>query len=839
MVHAPFGAKRNRAWGMALRKQICRAFEFELQASATDDGLCFSLGPNLSFPLSEVFTYLWSKTVENVLRQAVLQSPIFGTRWRWTVTRSLAVLRHNSGKKVPAPLVRMRSDDLLAAVFPAQVACQDNTPGGDVEIPDNPLIFETMRDCLTDAMDSEGLSELLALVEQGEIEVHARDTVQPSVFSHQLLNAMPYAFLDDAPLEERRARAVPLRRALPEDARDLASLDAAAVQEGGRNAWPRIRDADELHDALLVLGLVPETALLPGVTDQYMSGPSAEEVRSWLTQLADAGRAYVLDCPHAGPAWVAAERVDLVRSALGRPALALPLADDRDGAATLAEEEAVLTLLRGWVECSGPFTVAGLADTLGLDGQDVAFAVARLESEGLVLRGQFTPGTGEEEFCDRRILARIHRATVGRLRREIEPVSPAEFLRFLFRWQHLEPGSRLQGEGGALEAVEMLQGFEVAAGALETEVLAARVLDYKPVFLDQLCLGGEVVWGRMSGSRTTQLRDGSNSGSANGSSPKGALTKSTPITIALRESLGWLLDSPNHDGGPVAGDGAFSGASREIMEFLSRRGASFLTEIISSTRRLPSDVEEAIWQLAAAGRVTADGMESLRQRTNGKAVRSRRPAGPGRVTRQRRPSYSRWSVLETISASPEPVEQKARQLLRRYGVIFPELMAREPVATRWRELLPVLRRLEARGEIRGGRFISGFIGEQFALPEAVSELRASKNRQPSGEYVVVSACDPLNLSGILTPGEKVPAVLGNRVVFREGIPLCSLESGNLVDHRKADNETASDFLKQARALLDPWGTLQAGNQVRSPLKLRSAPALRPRAWEQAGLVQSP
>ena len=254
VIHAPFGARINRAWGMALRKKICRSFDFELQAIATDDGLNFSLGPGLSMPVDEIFTYLKSGTFEEVLTQAVLQAPIFGTRWRWNATRALAILRHTGGKKVPAPLLRMRSDDLLSAVFPAQVACQDNAPPGDIEVPDHPLVFETMRDCLTEASDVDGCREMLARIESGEIEIYGRDTVQPSVFSHQILNAMPYAFLDDAPLEERRARAVPLRRALPDNGRDLARLDPEAIRIESENAWPRIRDADELHDALLTPG---------------------------------------------------------------------------------------------------------------------------------------------------------------------------------------------------------------------------------------------------------------------------------------------------------------------------------------------------------------------------------------------------------------------------------------------------------------------------------------------------------------------------------------------------------------------------------------------------------
>ena len=776
VIHAPFGARVNRAWGMALRKQICRSFDFELQASATDDGINLSLAPNLSFPLNDVFGYVSPRTVERVLTQAVLQAPLFGVRWRWTATRSLAVLRHSGGRKVPAPLVRMRSDDLLAAVFPAQAACQDNGAGY-IEIPDDPLTFETMRDCLTEAMDLPGLSGILESIERGETEVYARDTVQPSVFSHQILNAMPYAFLDGAPLEERRARAVSLRRALPEDAKDLASLDLAAILEEARIAWPRIRDADELHDALLVLGILPESEALGRDPDQP---PLAQ----WFADLAGSGRAHRLLREGLGPLWIATERLSLA-AALCHEGSLQPPSGDWDAGALVSPEEAVLAVVRGWAECSGPFCCSGLAGTLGLERGAVAFALGQLENEGVILRGRFTPGSQEEEFCDRRILARIHRATLGRLRREIEPVSPAEFVGFLFQWQHLAPAAKLHGEDGVLDNVEMLQGFEAAAGVLESEVLAPRVVEYKPAYLDRLTLGGEVVWGRLSQPREDK-----------GSQPvKGALTRATPISIALRESLEWLLEQRDNGGSGLPGP------SGEVLSILSRRGASFLSEIAASSSLLPSHTEEAMWQLAAMGRVTSDGMDPLRirigSRANGNARGSHKSSRLRRTGHRRRSGYSRWSLLEGLGPAADPAEPWARQLLHRYGVLFPELLAREPESLRWRELVRVLRLLEARGEIRGGRFVSGFIGEQFALPEAVDALRSHRNRGASGQCVVVSACDPLNLAGILTPGERVPAVLGNRVVFRDGVPICSLESGNVVERHRGDQQA----LAQAQRLL--------------------------------------
>ena len=783
VIHAPLGAAINRAWGMALRKKICRTFDFELQASATDDGLNFSLGPSMSFPVTEVFSYLNSKTVEDVLLQAVLQAPLFGTRFRWNATRFLALLRHTGGRKVPAPIQRMRSDDLLAGVFPAQVACQDNAMPGDIEPPDHPLVFETIRDCLTEAMDIEGQKGVLEGIEKGEIEIYGRETVQPSVFAHQILNAMPYAFLDDAPLEERRARAVTLRRALPDDSRDLASLDQKAIQEESDIAWPRIRDADELHDALLSLGILPENVAL-----NKSRTTSPQDFSRWFQDLMTAGRAFRLGKDGIDPVWVATERLAMYGAAFPDSEIGAQLPILLKPNVELTQDEAILYLVRGWSESLGPFTVEELAKTLGLSASDVNIALAQMENEGVVLRGSFRPGAVQEEFCDRRILARIHRSTISGLRREIEPVSQSNFVRFLFRWQHVDHASISSGEGGLLDVIEMLQGFEAAAGAIEPELLSCRVVDYQPFLLDRLCIGGEVVWGRISRNSPKTYSNGNRA--SHRTTP---LTRATPITLALRESLDWLLDQAPHN---CAGD---LGAAGEMLDVLSRRGACFISDIVATTRRLPSDVEETLWLLAADGRVTSDSLEGLRMRINGNSNRGRRDARRKRAKPYRRGGFSRWSRLEPVDPEQEQetAEAKAHQLLLRYGVVFPELLAREPMAPGWRELVRVYRRLEARGEIRGGRFVAGFVGEQFAMPEAIESLRSVNKDQSRGRMQVISACDPLNVVGILTPGDRVPATLGNKAVFKDGVPVASLENGKLVDRTGADK---SD-LAQAYALL--------------------------------------
>ncbi len=766
VVHSPFGSRINRAWGLALRKRFCRTFDFELQASATEDGINLSLGPQHSFPLEDVFRFLRSDEAEVTLTQAILASPVFTVRWRWSLTRSLVLLRFAGGRRVAPQIQRMRADDLLAAIFPAQAQCQDNRPAPDVEIPNHPLIFETLRDCLYEALDVAGLRDVLEGVEHGEIEVLARDTPLPSVFSHQILNAMPYAFLDDAPIEERRARAVLLRRALPESAGELGRLSPEAIRGACEDAWPDVRDREELHDMLLGLVLFPEreSHRLPADAAEWMDSLCRED-RACIALSRD--RRY----------WLAAERRAI--------ASALPLAlqwpapggeSDED----FIETEALTRVVRGWSEISGPLTAECLAHRLGLSSQDVEEALARLEGDGIVLRGSFT-GVAEEEFCDRRILARIHRATLAHLRREIEPVPVSTLLRFLFSWQHVSAESRLSGDGGVLDVIEQLQGFETAAAAWEAEILPARIVQYEPAFLDSLCLAGEVVWGRWMRRETQSEVPARRPG----------VTRTAVLGLGLREDIGWLLDAKPAD------EAALSVPARDVLAFLRRRGASFFPEIVSGARHLPSEVEEGLWQLVAAGLVTADLYAALRALVTGEARRQERSRKRRRTPRRTR--EGRWSLLDAREAAPENiVELKSRQFLQRYGVLCRELLARETSAPPWWELLSVLRRMEARGEIRGGRFIAGLAGEQFALPEAVEALRSLRRREPDGEFVRVSACDPLNLAGILTPGPRIQSVLGNRIVYRDGTPVAALENGE----PRVLVQTNPDELSKLERLLD-------------------------------------
>ena len=687
VIHAPFGARINRAWGLALRKRFCRSFNFELQAAATDNGILISLGEQHSFPLDIVFEFLRPATVEEVLTQALLASPMFTARWRWNASRALAIPRYRGGRKVPPPIQRMRADDLMAAVFPDQAACPENL-AGDIRIPDHPLVNETIRNCLHEAMDLNGLTALLAAIHAGEIRTVAIDTPEPSPFSHEILNANPYAFLDDAPIEERRARAVQMRRGLPGEASAAGALDPAAIAQVAAEAAPPMRDADELHEALCgpgILACVPDLAAL-------------------YTQLEAAGRATTATI--AGrDFWVPAERLSLIlrvySDAAIHPEIAAvgkPIPESREACAA--------EILRGRFECSGPQRASQIAAELAMPRELVDQALAQLESEGQILRGHFT-GSPELEWCHRRLLARIHRLTIGRLRREIEPVTTAEFHAFLNRWQHLAPGTQLHGVDGALQIVRQLQGSEFAAAAWESEVLPARIADYKPDYLDQLCLSGEVSWGRLSPHPAFEREDATR---------RVRPTRVAPLAIFLRDDAGWLLAGPQPS--PAS---ALSHPARELLAVLEARGASFFSDLARATGRLASEVEDGLWELVAAGLVTADGFENLRALLDPKR---RRGEGRGRTARPRH-APGRWALLRrTESPAEANAEIFARQLLARWGVLFRDAAVREPLAPAWRDLLVVLRRLESRGEIRGGRFVESFIGEQFALPEALDLLRA-------------------------------------------------------------------------------------------------------------------
>jgi ATP-dependent Lhr-like helicase len=753
VIHAPFGSRINRAWGLALRKRFCRKFNFELQAAATEDAIVLSLSTSHSFPLEEVARYLASATVRPLLVQALLDAPMFAARWRWNATVALALPRFRGGRKVAPQLQRMEAEDLLATVFPDQVACGENIVG-DREVPDHALVNQTISDCLHEAMDVAGLERVLERIERGEIRVLARDLTEPSPLALEILAARPYAFLDDAPLEERRTQAVMARRWLDAaTAADLGRLDAGAIQRVREEVWPDPRNADELADALATLAFLSEDEI----------GPAW---RGFAAELAQANRATRLACG-ARSIWVAAERLPEFEAAFPEatraPQIEAPAACRRPW----TREDALREIVRDRLQGLGPTGVAALAAPLGLAPAALEAPLAQLEAEGTAMRGRFTPDAQAIEWCERRLLARIHRYTVNRLRAEIEPVEARDFMRFLFRWQRVAPEARVEGADALAAIVSQLEGYEAPAAAWETEILPARLNEYDPAWLDELSLAGRVVWTRLAPPRPAGER-----------TP--APVRTTPIALLGRRNLAlWTALAPTDEGATP------SARARQVGEFIAAHGASFFEEMVEGTGLLRTQVEEALGELTALGIVNCDSFGGLRALL---VPTDRRRSLTGPKRRRRTALFGiedagRWALVRRKANAAEHAqihEHVARTLLKRYGVVFWRLIEREAAwLPPWRDLLRVYRRLEARGEIRGGRFVAGVSGEQYALPEAVGPLRDARREPRAGALVSLSGADPLNLVGRLTPGARLPALTGNRVLYRDGVPIALAAGGEV------------------------------------------------------------
>jgi ATP-dependent Lhr-like helicase len=836
ILHAPFGGRINKAFGLALRKRFCRGFNFELQAAATDNGINISLAEQHSFPLSDVFHFLTEHTAKELLEQASIASPIFKNRWRWAASRSLQLLRMSKGKRIAPQIQRTRSEDLMASVFPQAAACFE-TIVGDIQIPDHPLVNEVMQDTLQEAMDLEGLIELLRGIKDGTIHCLAIDTPTPSVFAHELLNANPYAFLDEAGLEERRARATSLGRTLPEEP---GKIDPAAIAAIRKEIWPDLRDENELHDLLHSLIALPLSII------------DREESRHWpnfYEHLTQKGRAQTLDL-NGTPCWVATERLPhiatlyptpqntspqnrVILSGAKNPRISLeaPQISTEQATNAVTKEVATQKLVQGWLQILGPTTANALAQTLKLDAAPIHQAFLAMEMQGLLMRGTFeypAPDPTAEnpdhdiEWCERRILQRIHRRTVATLRKQVEPVTPAVYMRWLLQWQHVAPQTQLSGEEGVFEALRQLEGFEAPAIEWERTLLPARVANYDSRHLDGLCLSGAVGWGRISPHPAWSADEASR--------PRRVIPPhAAPITFYIRESADWLphaLAQQSVEEEKLAA--ALSPHALQLRALLQQRGACFANDIQRIASLTRQQTQHALWELATAGLASADGFDQLRACMDPR----RKPTAtetPGR--RPTRSNAGRWSLLNdadpitnpdptTNSGAPEPalslskgpdsgtwagpplsstqthkskltqqaiaearrtdaaLESFARQLLARYGVLFRDLLTRESNAPKWRDLLNMLRRLEARGEIRGGRFVSGFVGEQYALPEAMESLRAGRSRDCS-TIIPISAADPMNLAGIVIPGDRIAAVPGKQVLYRNGSLHSKQEPDNI------------------------------------------------------------
>ncbi|HTA65055.1 MAG TPA: DEAD/DEAH box helicase [Xanthomonadaceae bacterium] len=801
IIHSPYGSRINRAWGLALRKRFCRTFNFELQAAATEDAIVLSLSTSHSFPLEDVAHFLHSNTARDVLVQALLDAPLFPVRWRWNATTALALPRFIGGAKVAPQLQRMKSEDLLATVFPDQVACAENLVG-ERQIPDHPLVAQTLHDCLHEAMDTDGWLDLLRALESGAVRIVARDLVAPSPLAAEVLSSKPYTFLDDAPLEERRTQAVLNRRwADPQNADDLGRLDPEAIAAVRAEAWPEARNADEMHEALVGLGVIGD--------DEVRANPDWPQL---LGALAGDRRAARMDRGGTG-FWFAAERLPQLQALHRDVRIDPPIEAPAEFAAVeWTPEDALVDLVRARLTGLGPTEASALAASFALPQSAIDAALIRLEVEGYVMRGSFSAerdrsggfsgkghGTTDARFdagrnqgdgniegksansrlewCERHLLARIHRYTIGRLRREIEPVAVRDYLRFAFEWQRVAPASRMKGVDALPNALAQLEGFEAAAGAWEGELLPARIVDYDPDWLDAQCRSGRVVWTRLR-TKPAALRDDTPQPARAGP------VRSSPIVLLSRRELPiWTAFAGSREDDAIA----MSSRARIVANHLAAHGASFFDELTTGTRLLHTELEDALGELVAQGIVNSDSFAGLRVLVT---PASRRPRA-GAARRSRRGSFDieeagRWSLTRRSSRSDVPhddpagLEHIARTLLRRYGVMCWRLLEREAAwLPSWRELLRVYHRLEARGEIRGGRFIAGLTGEQFALPEAIGLLRQIRQRAHEGTLVCVSGADPLNLVGTLLPGARVPALTGARILYRDGLPVATMIAGEI------------------------------------------------------------
>ena len=785
VLHSPFGSRVNRAWGLALRKRFCRTFNFELQAAANEDAIILSLGATHSFPLDDVFKYLNAASVREVLVQALLDAPMFEVRWRWNASIALAVLRRRGGDRVPPQIQRSVSEDLIAQIFPDQIACLENI-AGDREVPDHPLVSQTIEDCLHEAMDIETLESVLKTMKAGEMNVHARDLREPSPMAEEILNARPYAFLDDAPLEERRTNAVRTRRWLdPAMAGDLGRLDPEAIDTVRGDAWPEVRSPDELHDALVLAGYVTEEEGKKGDqygswTDYYAVLESERRAATLVTQgglrlWAPLERRIYFEQVHPQGRFEPEEKIPAeVRGNLEKSFQAAGGASAEGASAT--EESALVELVRGRLETLGPVTAAALADSIDLPVGKIDKALSALENEGFVFRGQFSPDADGLEWCERRLLARIHRFTITKLRREIQPVSPADFMQFLFTWHHLAPDTRLKGADAVTAVLRMLEGVEAPAAAWESEILPSRVTDYDYVWLDNLCLSGKYAWGRLRPHKS------------NGENGKTAgPIRTTPIAIVDRMNRSLWMSLSGVTGEE---DLSLSTYAKTALDLMTRQGAVFFDDIVAQTGILRTHAEEAVAELVSAGMATSDSFAGLR------ALLAPTRHRESRRGRERRNPFDlstagRWGLTARTPEDGNPeedLEAYARVALARYGVVFRRLTERENTSPPWRDLVRVLRRMEARGEIRGGRFVNGVWGEQYALGEAVTLLRSIRRKEKQGTLVAISAADPLNLVGIITPGRRIPGITNNRILYRDGEPILIMEGGDIREASPVSDE---------------------------------------------------
>ena len=761
VIHSPLGGRINRGLGLALRKKFCRTFNFELQAAATDDAVVLSLGPHHSFPLDEVVRYLNSRTIRQTLEQAILDKPMFQSRWRWTLNRTLLVLRFRRGRRNPPPIQRMESDDLMAAVFPDAAACQENV-SGPIELPDHVLVRQTVEDTLHEAIDIDGLIETWRRIEAGSVVVHSIDTTEPSVLAHEILTARPFAFLDDEDeIQNRRTSAVPLPRGLSTDLTAIGQLDPAAIALVHDEVRPAPVTADDLHDLLSSLVVTRARDDWGALCDELVSRGRAQSIS------------------HDGSVlWCTTEGRGLAAGALA------------------GDDSAVAAAVRGHLEISGVTTVDALTAATCLPPARITAGLLALQTEGFAFQGRYSDGSGNVEWVARRLLTRMHSYSRKSRRKAVTSATPQDFMRFLLHWQHVAPGTQLVGEAGLLAVLEQLQGYEAAAVAWEPEILGRRLRHFEPAWLDQLCHEGTVAWLRL----TPSDRDPS--------APPGSPSRSTPISVVLRSDLPWLLAAARHE---VDAALPAAGATAEILEVLQARGACFAAELADATNRTPDDIEQGLWDGISRGLLMSDGFGAIRARVSRDRRRPQQhPYRAGRRSALRRASRSsaaaagRWAPVSSLVPDDdtwdreELAEAVAEQLLTRWGVVFRDLAIRESVRLPWRDIQWALRRLEDRGLIRGGRFVSGFTGEQYALPEAMEQLAHTRKLPPTGERATVNATDPLNLVGVVVPATAIPSVHTKEVTYVDGIATVDQQTSDRgpADQRPSPGRLTAPGLRQ-------------------------------------------
>jgi ATP-dependent helicase Lhr and Lhr-like helicase len=818
VIHSPYGSRVNRGWGLALRKRFCRTFNFELQAAANEDSIVISLGSVHSFPLEEVFSYLSTNSLRDVLVQALLDAPMFEVRWRWNATRSLAIQRNRSGKRVPPQFQRMDAEDLVAQVFPDQIACFENIQGKR-EVPDHPLVNQTIHDCLTEAMDIEALTELIAKMETNSLQLIAMDLREPSPFAQEIINARPYAFLDDAPFEERRTNAIKNRGWLdPSEIDNLAKLDMNAIRLVKEQAWPHVSNIDEMHDALLSLAYITDAEV------------KKKDYVDMIGALVAANRASRLQT-ESQVLWIAAERIPMLMTAFSLATVApLPVLPSTISQQAWTVENAVREIVRGRLEGMGPVTARQLAEESGLSQLVINAGLLALEVEGFVFQGQFSSATlagefqqNEREWCERRLLQRIHRYTIDAHRRSVKPVSLQVYTQYLFDLHQIRNADddsstltlarTLDGQTQLQTSLKLMDGIAAPAACWEADIFPSRIKDYDPGWLDVMCISGRVAWGRFVPALTNKPAQ---------EKRRGGPIKSTPITFSSRENLDiWQALGSSRQEENETGD--IGNEAARVVQDLQDHGASFFSDIQSRTGLLKTQLEQGLAELVSLGRASSDSFTGLRALlTPG----DRKP--DHRSRRGRRAMFGiedagRWSLLDMSTAgsgsgkaeqeyvlNEKQLERLAIIYLQRWGVVFRKLLERESFTTPWRLLLKSFRKMELQGVVRGGHFISGVGGEQFAFSDTVDALRniASKESKLHSNLVSLVSADPLNLLSILLPEARLPRLPSNRILFENGIPLAVLQSGQV------------NFLRDI-APMEQWRLKQLLLKRQTPPRLRS------------------